>query len=123
MKKYAVFFNCLLLFFTTSVIQGQSNTKICEDGQCSDAVFSIQLNEPLKPITGTYTSERTENYKTAFLEFQKIKASQSQNSDWKKSQLLVFSFGLDVNARSLKQKEDIVAIKDANGSITNTSFQ
>ncbi|MCF8246869.1 MAG: hypothetical protein K9J37_06430 [Saprospiraceae bacterium] len=81
-SKYAqiaiaiVVFGCL----PATSLQAQSNAAICQDGDCPSSVFSIQLDEPLKPES--FSSDRTERFQQAYLSFLPIKNGYARNDDW-----------------------------------------
>jgi len=72
----------LFILSNLSVIQAQKNT-ICKEGDCSQEVFKIQLNEPLTPSSGTYNSQRTDNFIQAYKAFQQIKTTYANTYAWK----------------------------------------
>ncbi|MDF1698615.1 MAG: hypothetical protein P1U56_22375, partial [Saprospiraceae bacterium] len=67
------------------LISQSFNPKICDEGDCPKELFTILLNEPLKPDSeGQYSADRTEKFKAAYLEFQQIKTKYTQKDKWKK---------------------------------------
>lgn len=74
----------LSLFFilgTFSLLHAQeAKEDICKDGDCSPEIFSIQLSGPL---TAAPSSQRTEQFKTAYKRFKQIKEGYLQKPGWK----------------------------------------
>jgi len=72
----------ILLFSSILLLKAQTpNTTICEDGDCSPEVFTIQLDAPLTPAT-TEDKKRTEQFKTAYFLVKQLKSNYSQKPGW-----------------------------------------
>lgn len=74
----------ILFVFQITYLNGQSDSKdICKEGDCSPALFTIELTEPREPSPpGQFTASRTENFKQAYLSFEKIKSGYANSSEW-----------------------------------------
>ena len=70
-----------LLLLSLNLIAQTASNDICQEGDCPESIFEIQLNEPSAPQN--YTPERTEKFKQAYLAFKSIKANLQSNLDWK----------------------------------------
>lgn len=70
----------LLFCLLATAIQAQTSN-LCTDEDCSPAVFNIPLDAPLN---GPITSQRTEQYKKAYLELKRLKANYSAQPGWQK---------------------------------------
>ncbi|GAB5552997.1 MAG: hypothetical protein Sapg2KO_25880 [Saprospiraceae bacterium] len=81
-----IYYQLLLpyLFFLSFSVSAQNvGNPICEDGDCAEELFKIELNQPLKPSTADkFSSQRTEAFKKAYLDFQKIKNPYTNDPSW-----------------------------------------
>lgn len=77
-------FGLVIACCSISMALAQTNTSpICEEGDCSPAVFSVQVEEPLKPEpAGDFNRQRTEHFKQAFNAFKQIKNNYAGSEDW-----------------------------------------
>jgi len=78
------FLNIIVFCFLLNPLASQAQKEsVCENEDCLPEIFTIELNEPSKPADGNYAPQRTENFKAAFLAFQKISSQYNQNQEWK----------------------------------------
>jgi len=70
----------LVFLFSTNATIAQK--EICENTDCLPEIFSVTLNEPSKPADGNYAPQRTENFKTAYLDFLEVSNKYNQNPTW-----------------------------------------
>lgn len=79
-----LFLLAIFSLLLTNVLSAQSTeAEICNEGDCSSAVFAIELDEPRQPDPAEgYSSRRTEAFKRAYTAFQAIKNTYSQSSNW-----------------------------------------
>lgn len=69
----------LLCFTLASSTLYAQPSDVCEDNGCSSAVFSVKLDAPLQ---GPVTPERTEHFKSAYLQVKQIKDGLRQDLTW-----------------------------------------
>lgn len=129
-KRLSLALVCLICSF--SLGQAQTNNPICAEGDCPTAIFSIQLDEPLKPTPlSIFSSQRTEQFKKAYLSFQQIKSSYTSNEDWtdkyEDSQLggksCLRHYQLEAQfAYEYVQNPDFKKFVDSKGSDANKSY-
>lgn len=73
-----------LVFFAFALVAAQAQDQtICQEGDCSPAVFTIKMDEPTFPPNGQFTKQRTERIQEAYLAFLKIKKTYNQREAWK----------------------------------------
>ncbi len=75
----------LFLLITSNFIQAQTTSKpneICAEGDCSPTIFDIQLDEPLKPISGKADTKRTEQFKKAHQLLHQYKQTHALKPEW-----------------------------------------
>ncbi len=72
----------LSLLISLQILFAQpSPDAICQEGDCPADIFAIQLNEPAQPAS--YSAERTEKFKQAYLAFKSIRENLRKDIDWK----------------------------------------
>jgi len=79
-KSAALVLLIIFQFSYTTLGQSTSNP-ICQEGDCSPNLFSIQLNDPLNPGQ-SISPQRTANFKKAYQSFQQIRKTYAQNEGW-----------------------------------------
>ena len=72
-----------LLICFMSFTLGAQNDEICEDNDCSPALFTINLDRPLYPTPpGNFSAARTNEFITAYKQFQQVSGTYANKSDW-----------------------------------------
>ncbi|RME05411.1 MAG: hypothetical protein D6816_08935 [Bacteroidetes bacterium] len=74
-------FLIFLLFISVNISVAQNASSICGNGDCPSELFSIQLDGASG--AGAADASRTERFKKAWQEFQKIKAGYTNDAAWK----------------------------------------
>ncbi len=73
-----LFFSC----FSYQAFAQNAPKAICNDTDCSPALFSISTSEPRLAANGAFSAERTQSFQQTYLQFQQVKSTYVQKSGW-----------------------------------------